>query len=86
VPTWQSFQANVQQSGFGQYLWLAYTDFQLVLAYWQDFGLSLLESMPTISLVELLSIVFVMVLSLKTLAKYGRWVLLNNSSLVLTIK
>lgn len=39
---WQEFI----QSGFPQFLSLAFSDFSLVVVYWQSFGLAILESLP----------------------------------------
>lgn len=44
------------QSGFYQYLQLLWTDQSAIAAYWREFGWSLLESLPTLSLVAVLSV------------------------------
>ncbi len=71
IPIWQTFQADVITSGFGQYLALGFYDFKIILTDWQDFSWSLLESLPIISTVELLTVVLGFCLTLKFLFTYG---------------
>ncbi|MDD5050690.1 MAG: hypothetical protein PHV93_03035 [Candidatus Pacebacteria bacterium] len=47
------------QSGFSQYFSLIFSDSTLFFSYWKEFGLSLVESLPLVSLVFLLGIVVV---------------------------
>jgi hypothetical protein len=72
IPIWQSFQFNMTQSGFDQYVSLLFYDFNLIIAEWQNFGLSLLESLPIISTVELLAVAFALLLVIKSEFKYGK--------------
>jgi len=82
-PVWRNFQINIIQSGFSEYLALLFYDFKIVLANWQDFGLSLLESLPVISMAATLAVLLGLSLTLKFVIRYGRElfkpsILLNN--------
>lgn len=72
LPVWRSFQVDIVQSGFAQYVALAFSDFRLVAAQWQDYSLSLLESLPVTSTVELITVLLCMLLSLRLLVRYGQ--------------
>jgi hypothetical protein len=78
VPVWRSFQFDISQSGFDQYISLLFYDFNFIITEWQNFSLSLLESLPIISTIELLSVVFVLLLVIKSEFKYGK-ILFNHS-------
>lgn len=83
LPAWRSFQINIIQSGFNEYLALLFYDFKIVLANWQDFSLSLLESLPVVSMVVALAVLLGLSLTLKFVIRYGREllkpsILLNN--------
>lgn len=72
VPVWRSFQLNIIQSGLSEYMGLMLYDFKIVLANWQDFGLSVLESLPIISAVPMLALLLSWLLALKFAVKYGK--------------
>lgn len=78
IPVWRSFQFDVYQSGLDQYISLLFYNFNFIITEWQNFSLSLLESLPIISTVELLSVVFVLLLVIKSEFKYGK-VIFNHS-------
>jgi hypothetical protein len=67
VPVLQMFISDLNYSGFGDYLRLALTDFSSVLIYWQDWTLSILESLPALSLAALMVIVAGLLISLKNI-------------------
>lgn len=58
------FVGLLSQSGFIGYLSLIFSDSQSLTTLWQTLGLSLIESLPVISLVALLTVTIVFVLSL----------------------
>lgn len=72
IPAWNTFRMDFVRSGFGQYLTLLFWDSKTVLVNWQDFGLSLLESLPVISTTALLAMVFVLLFTLRLVLKYGK--------------
>ncbi len=69
VPAVNSFLASSSQSGFSSFLSLLFSDFKIMVANWQIFALSLLESLPVLDLVILLFVIFIFLESLKFLAK-----------------
>jgi hypothetical protein len=76
IPGWRYFITDFSQSGMQQYLSLLFSDASLVLRYWQDFILSLAESLPIISGVVILAIIFILLDSLKRIAgeiKLASW-------------
>ena len=70
IPAWLAFWSDFTQSGFAQYVSLMFYDFKIVLAHWQDFGLSLLETFPIVSTTVLLSLIFAILVSLSLSLKY----------------
>ncbi len=70
-PVWLEFAADFSQSGFGEYARLIFSDFGSVVANWKDFGLNLLESLPVMSFVIFLSVIFGILLLSKFLIKYS---------------
>ena len=69
IPVINAFQAEFAQSGFSQFLSLIFSDFGSVMANWQDFGLTILESLPAMSLIALLTTALVFLWSSKHLAE-----------------
>jgi len=70
LPLWVNLFTELTQSGFIQYLLLPFYDLRAVAASWQDFSLSLLETLPTIILTCSLTGLFVLLFSLRSMAKY----------------
>lgn len=66
----RAFWLQAVQTGFGQYLSLAFSDFSQVLINWQDYALSLIESFPLLPAIEVLSVAFVALLLAQAAAKY----------------
>lgn len=62
-------QAEFADSGFFVFLSLLFSDAGTVMAYWQNFSLSLLETIPVTSLIIFLAAVIIFLESLKLLAK-----------------
>ncbi len=81
IPGWRYFITDFSQSGLQQYLSLLFSDASIVLRYWQDFILSLAESLPIISGVVILTIIFILLDSLKRIAgeiKLAGWYFNHN--------
>lgn len=77
IPAWGTFRADLVSSGFGQYLQLLFSDFGTIMANWQDFGLTLLESIPIIGIAELLLSLFSVMVLLKFLLQYSTGIFKN---------
>ncbi|MFA6353630.1 MAG: hypothetical protein WCW93_01720 [Candidatus Paceibacterota bacterium] len=69
VPAFKILGSDLAQSGFYEYLSLAFSDSGLILSAWREFVFSLAESLPVLSIVFTLSLVFIFFLSLKYLMK-----------------
>lgn len=69
VTAFQYLINDFYQSGSYQYLSLLFSDGEAVMAYWQDFTLSLVESLPFMSMTAVLSVTFVLLGSLKFMAR-----------------
>lgn len=63
VMIWNDFQAEAAQSGFLQFLSLLFSDLNSVFMNWQDFALSLLESLPFFSFTVMIAIMLVFLFS-----------------------
>ena len=81
IPVWNSFQLNLSQSGFMDYLSLGFYDFKSVALQWQDFSFSLLESFPIVSAVELLTVVLALLLILKLVVTSTRTFVVTSHAL-----
>jgi hypothetical protein len=72
VPVVQYTAQQFYASGFYDYLSLILSDHSLVLTYWREFGLSLLESLPSVALLLFLPIAVALAWSLVRLVKNAR--------------
>lgn len=69
IPAFKELQLSVNESGFWQFSSLFFSDFKIVLTNWQLFSLSLLESLPGISLLSFLAVVLIFFESCRFLVK-----------------
>lgn len=69
IPVFKVVQTGFAESGFMQFFSLLFSDFGIVVSYWQNFAMSLLETLPITSLMMLLATVLVFLESLKLLIK-----------------
>ena len=72
VPALQYTANQLYASGFEDYLSLMLSDQGSVLTYWREFGLSLVESLPSLALLVLLPIAAALVWSVVRLVKNVR--------------
>lgn len=68
IPIFEMLKTNLSQSGFLQYFSLIFSNPGTVLKYWGDFTLSILESVPMLSLAAFLTIILALLEFLKMLA------------------
>ncbi len=59
------------QSGFGKYISLIYTDSSYILTNWKEFTLSIMSSIPIMGVIVILSILFIVVSSLRRTVRYS---------------
>lgn len=69
IPVFNLVKTNLAESGFLQFLSLALSDFGVVINYWQTFAMSLLETIPAVSMAMFLGVVLAFLASLKLLAR-----------------
>jgi len=67
--TVKSLIQNLQTSGFIYYISLLFSDFSIIKAYWQNFLLALLETLPALSITLCLTILLIFMQSIKLLSK-----------------
>lgn len=78
LPAWQWLKTGLVESGFTQFLSLFFSDTGIIAAYWQNFALTLLESLPVMSLAVFLTIAFIFLNSLKSLYKDVKIIFTNS--------
>lgn len=69
IPAFKMARTELYESGFPYFLSLIFSDFGTVVAYWQNFIMSLLETLPVMGLAILLIIILVFLGSLRFLAR-----------------
>jgi len=67
IPAFQMVQSELVASGFVEFFSLLFSDLGLVMAHWQNFVFALLESLPVMSIVAFLAVIFIFIESLKFL-------------------
>ena len=65
----QELYAELTQSGFPQFISLLFSDTGILAAYWKEFAFSLAESFPIFAASMVLASVFVLLFSLRFLAR-----------------
>ena len=69
VPVFKMLLGDLTQSGFYEYFSLIFSDGGSIVSYWKELVLSLAESLPVMSIIFALSLVFVFFLSMRFLMK-----------------
>jgi hypothetical protein len=69
VPAIKFLISEIENSGFIQFASLAFSDFEIVKIYWQNFALTILETLPALSLALCLAILLTLLQSIKSLSK-----------------
>ena len=70
VPAISYFISEATQSGFLQYLSLVFSDGSAILSDWKDLTMSILESIPIISSISCLALIFIIANSLRRGAEH----------------
>ena len=65
VPAIKMLLNDLGQSGFYEYLSLAFSSITSITSYWKEFAFSLAESLPLLSTILSLSLIFVFFLSVR---------------------
>ena len=69
IPAWKALSSDLAQSGFYEYLSLAFSNGNSILPFWKELSFSLAESVPIMSTIISLSLIFIFFLSLKSASK-----------------
>ncbi len=69
IPAFKATQTGLNESGFIYFLSLIFSDFEIVAVSWQNFVMSLLETLPIMSFATLFAIIFIFLGSVKFLIK-----------------
>ena len=69
VPVIKMLLTDLSQSGFYEYFSLIFSDSGTIFLYWKELILSLVESLPIMSIIYTLSLLFIVFLSLRYLMK-----------------
>lgn len=69
IPALKMLISDFTQSGFLRFFFLIFSDFSSVITYWQSFTLILLETLPALSLVLFLTVLLVLLQSVKSLTR-----------------
>jgi hypothetical protein len=72
IPAFTYLAQQFQQSGFHQYLSLIFSDGSVVLSYWQDYALSIVESIPFTETIIFLCVLFVLLGSARLVVRNAR--------------
>ena len=67
---WARFWVAISNSGFIEYAGLAVSDFKILAVSWQDFALSLLESLPVVNFITSAGMLILVLLLVRFIAKY----------------
>ena len=65
IPAFEILLNNLAHSGFYEYFSLIFSDSKLIFSYWKELIFSIAQSLPVMSIVLSLSLIFVFFLSLK---------------------
>ena len=69
IPAFEILLSDLAHSGFYEYFSLIFSDSGLMFSYWKEFTLSLAESLPMMSIIFTLSLVFIFLLSVRYMLK-----------------
>lgn len=69
VPAFNMLMSDVSQSGFYNFFSLIFSDFSVVMTYWQNFFMIILETLPALSLALFLAVILTFLQSTKLLIK-----------------
>ncbi|MFA7685509.1 MAG: hypothetical protein WCX95_01775 [Candidatus Gracilibacteria bacterium] len=74
VPALQYVSQSFSKSGFYSYFSLIFSDGGSIVAYWQEFLLSLADTLPVMGIIVLFSIIFMVLLALRFVAKNSKYI------------
>jgi len=69
IPAINLVLSDVKQSGFFYFFSLLFLDFSFVMAYWKNFAMALLQTLPAISLAIFFGVLVTFLQSIRSLSK-----------------
>lgn len=69
IPAFMAVRVAIVKSGFMQYISLLISDSKTVMTFWDSYAMTLLESLPIMSIVSFLATVLVILEALKYIAR-----------------
>ena len=69
IPATKMLLSDFSQSGFLRFFSLIFSDFPTVATYWQSFTMTLLQTLPALSLALFLAVLLTFLQSIKSLTK-----------------
>jgi hypothetical protein len=72
VPAYDLFLGQIAQTGFGDFISLIWSDYEIIINYWGVFSLALLESFPVAESVVFLTVIFLVLGSFGFLAREAK--------------
>ncbi len=72
IPAYFYMKNEIARTGFSEFLALAYSDSALVVSNWREMTLTLLESLPIMSITIMLGLTFTFLVSLRMMAQVSR--------------
>jgi len=81
IPTLKAVQAGLYESGFSYFISLIFSDFDIIIGYWQNFVILLLGALPAMSLVVLFTTIFSFLASIKFIARNTKFLYIKKLSI-----
>ncbi|MDD5547472.1 MAG: hypothetical protein PHN74_01025 [Candidatus Pacebacteria bacterium] len=81
IPATRYFINELNSSGFHHYASLIFSDGGVLISYWKEFILSLAESLPVLGIIAILSLVFVLLESIKFILKDIKMAIINKKAI-----
>ena len=70
IPALQMLMSDFSQSGFSEYVSLAFGGSGSIASYWKELSISIAESLPAVSIALSLGLLFIFFLSVRSFMKY----------------
>ena len=80
VPVVKMLISDFSSSGFIQFFSLMFSDSSIILSHWKTFVLTLLESLPIVSTVLFLILLFIALESIRSMSRDIKFLSLNNQA------
>lgn len=72
IPAYSYMSSEIARTGFSEFLYLMYSDSTLVIINWQEMVFTILESLPIVGMVVILTLALTLLASLRMIARTSR--------------